>query len=177
MFRTLIYPSSGACDYVDELPHRSYCSQFVVCWSFWCDVVIHQHSRKLLEMDILMSETCWAHKWNKIASDIKLVFHSSTILVQSFGLLNHFFPSSSILDKGLPIWHVQPLYLFFNIILPAYLWSSRWPLWSGFPAVYCFDHSCFWHSFDVPIPYHTILAYSVITSSYIIAVTLISHLP
>ena len=30
-------------------------------------------------MDILMSETCWAHKkWNKIASD-KLVFHSSSI--------------------------------------------------------------------------------------------------
>ena len=28
----------------------------------------------------LMSETCWAHKkWNKIASDINLVFHSSTI--------------------------------------------------------------------------------------------------
>ena len=27
---------------------------------------------------VLMSETCWAHnKWNKIASDIKLVFHSS----------------------------------------------------------------------------------------------------
>ena len=44
------------------------------------DVVIHQHSRKLLKMDILMSETCWAHnKWNKIASDIKLAFHSSTI--------------------------------------------------------------------------------------------------
>ena len=44
------------------------------------DVVIHKHSRKLLKMDILMSETCWAHnKWNKIASDIKLVFHSSTM--------------------------------------------------------------------------------------------------
>ena len=44
------------------------------------DVVIQQHSRKLLKMDILMFETCWAHKkWNKIASDIKLVFHSSTI--------------------------------------------------------------------------------------------------
>jgi hypothetical protein len=43
------------------------------------DVVIQQHSRKLLVMDILMSETCWAHKkWNKITSDIKLVFHSST---------------------------------------------------------------------------------------------------
>ena len=35
---------------------------------------------ELLKMDILMSETCWAHnKWNKTASDIKLVFHSSTI--------------------------------------------------------------------------------------------------
>ena len=102
MFRTLIYPSSGACDCVDELPHRSSCSQFVVCGAFvatgiwWCpfcrlkaeaqvvlqpakrtplkpsrtksptqrtenkttDLVIHQHSRKLLKMDILMSETC-----------------------------------------------------------------------------------------------------------------------
>jgi len=31
-------------------------------------------------MAILMSEICWAHKkWNKITSDIKLVFYSSTI--------------------------------------------------------------------------------------------------
>ena len=44
------------------------------------NVVIQQNSRKLLMMDILVSETCWAHrKWNKIASDIKLVFYSSTI--------------------------------------------------------------------------------------------------
>ena len=126
MFRTLIYPSSGACDCVDELPHQSSCSQFVVCWSFCCgwylmvsvlqveallqaakrippntsrnkssntqrtenkttDVVIHQHSSRLLKMDILMSETCWAHnKWNKIASDIKLTFHSSATTVNVF---------------------------------------------------------------------------------------------
>ena len=31
MFRTLIYPSSEACNCVDELPQRSSCSQFVVC--------------------------------------------------------------------------------------------------------------------------------------------------
>jgi len=44
------------------------------------NVVIQQNSRKLLLMDIIMSEICWAHKkWNKIASDIKLVFYSSTI--------------------------------------------------------------------------------------------------
>ena len=43
------------------------------------NVVIQQNSRKLLMMDILISETCWAHKkLNKIASDIKLVFYSST---------------------------------------------------------------------------------------------------
>ena len=43
------------------------------------DVVIQQQSRKFLMMDMLMSETCRAHKkWNKIASDIKLVFYSST---------------------------------------------------------------------------------------------------
>jgi len=43
------------------------------------NVVIQENSRKLLMIDILMSERCWAHKkWNKIASDIKLVFYSST---------------------------------------------------------------------------------------------------
>jgi len=131
MFRALIYPSSGTCDYSVELPHCSYCSWFDVCRSFglvglewypccrlefWCywvgmvsvlqasacntdttptqphrksnthrtknnttNVVIQQNRRKFLMMDILMSETSWAHKkWNKIASDIKLVFYSST---------------------------------------------------------------------------------------------------
>jgi len=44
------------------------------------NVVIQQNSRKLLMMDILLCETCWAHeKWNKIASDIKLVSYSLTI--------------------------------------------------------------------------------------------------
>jgi len=44
------------------------------------NVAIQKNSRNLLMIDILMSETCWAHKkWNKIASDIKLVFYSLTI--------------------------------------------------------------------------------------------------
>ena len=48
------------------------------------DVVIQQQSRKLLMMDILMSETYWVHKkWNKIASDIKLVFYSSTVCIHN----------------------------------------------------------------------------------------------
>jgi len=113
MFRTLIYPSPGACDYAAELPYWSLCSWFVVLevrcgWvgvvsvlqpatripfqpnhtesptqrtkNITTNMVIKQHGRKLLMMDILMSETCWAHKkWNKITSDIKLIFYSSTI--------------------------------------------------------------------------------------------------
>jgi len=44
------------------------------------NMVIQQHSSKLLMIDILMSETCWVHKkWNKITSDIQLVFYSSAI--------------------------------------------------------------------------------------------------
>jgi len=81
MFQTLIYPSSGACNYSVELPHWSYCSWFIVCCALACntdttpiqpyrksnthrtkndktDVVIQQHSRKLLMMDILMFESC-----------------------------------------------------------------------------------------------------------------------
>ena len=34
MFRTLIHPSSGVCDYSVELPHWSFCSWFDLCWSF-----------------------------------------------------------------------------------------------------------------------------------------------
>jgi len=42
MFRTLIYPSSGACDYSVELPHWSYCSWFdgvgVSVWLGWSGI-------------------------------------------------------------------------------------------------------------------------------------------
>jgi len=49
------------------------------------NVVIQQNSRRLRMMDILMSETCWAHKkWNKITSDIKLVFYSSAFQNKPF---------------------------------------------------------------------------------------------
>jgi len=43
MSRTLIYPSSGACDYSVELPHWSYCSWLDVCvgvsvWLAWSGI-------------------------------------------------------------------------------------------------------------------------------------------
>ena len=87
MFQTLIYPPSGAwclfCRLAKRTPPNTSCdksSNTQRTENKTTDVVIHQHSRKLLKMDILMPETCWAHnKWNKIASDINLVFHSSTI--------------------------------------------------------------------------------------------------
>jgi len=91
MFRTLIYPSSGTCYYSVELPrcnmdttptqpHRIFNTHRTN--NNTTNVVIQQSSNKLLMMDILMSETCWAYKkWNKIVSDIKLVFYSSTFKI------------------------------------------------------------------------------------------------
>ena len=66
MFRTLIYPSSGACDCcrlkacntstTQNQPHQISNTQRTE--NKTTDVVIQQHSRKLLMMDIIMSETC-----------------------------------------------------------------------------------------------------------------------
>ena len=127
MFRTLMHPSSGACDFFIVSPHWL-CFLVSMCvgvsvWLGWSGIriagwstlacntdttptqphrntnthrtknnttnmVIQQNSRKLLMMDILMSETCWAHKtWNNIASDIKLVFYSSTIIKKIISFL------------------------------------------------------------------------------------------
>jgi len=130
MFRTLIYPSSGACDCVDELQHRSSCSQFVVCWRFgaagfrWCSFCrlkpAKQTPPKLLLMDILMSKTCRAHKkWNKIASDIKLVFHSSTVILCLSVLCTPEFYISII-----PVWVMQ--YPHYHVGL-VFLCSRRLP--------------------------------------------------
>ena len=55
VFRTLIYPSSGACDCVVELPHLSFCSHFVVCWRFgaagfeWCPCCRLKHNKVVLQ--------------------------------------------------------------------------------------------------------------------------------
>ena len=59
------------------------CVLEIWCGWVWVVSVLQAEEQvvlQLLMMDILMSETCWAHKkWNKISSDIKLVFYSSTI--------------------------------------------------------------------------------------------------
>ena len=105
------------------------------------DVVIQQHSRKLLIMDILMSETCWAHKkWNKIASDMELVFHFSTIRI--FYLV--------LADCATWQWHeprqtvnVQPVRAIFHSVARTstfvswsdHLWSyKRFPLNFSLPT-------------------------------------------
>jgi len=55
MFRTLMYPSSGACDYSVELPHWSYCSWFNVCWSFG---VVGLEWYPCCRLSLLMCSTC-----------------------------------------------------------------------------------------------------------------------
>jgi hypothetical protein len=40
-----------------------------------------------------------------LVNGIIILIMALQLVVQSFGLLNQFLPSSSILDKGLLIWH------------------------------------------------------------------------
>jgi len=78
-----VLQAASACntDTTPTQPHRNsntHCTK-----NNTTNVVIQQNSRKLPMIDILMSETFWVHKkWNKIASDIKLVFYSSTITMK-----------------------------------------------------------------------------------------------
>jgi len=64
MFRALICPSSGVCDYAVELPHRLFHpaklhlnSNTQQTKNETTNVVIQQHSHKLQMMGILMPET------------------------------------------------------------------------------------------------------------------------
>ena len=51
-----------------------------ILFHFLCAQHVLDINISILMMDILTSETCWAHKkWNKIAIDTKLVFYSSTM--------------------------------------------------------------------------------------------------
>jgi len=72
--------NASACSPVTTQVHQHLTSNTQKTKNETTSVVIQQHSRKLLMMDILMSETCWVYKkQNKIASDIKLVFYSSAL--------------------------------------------------------------------------------------------------
>ena len=115
------------------ITHRSSCSQFVVCCSFCCGwylvVFVLQVEALLfcscgmwglglLKMGILMSETCWAHNnWNKITSDIKLVFHSSTIAMMHGPIHIRSHPVSDIFNiLDLPETLVQFLCMLYLIV-------------------------------------------------------------
>ena len=79
------------------------------------NMAIQKNIRKLLMMDILMSEKCWANKkWNKKASDIKLVFYSSTVTIKV---------SSYDVMKKMPLLpHASPEDL--NVVFVKYVLDS-----------------------------------------------------
>ena len=105
--------------------------QHTTNWEKKTEVVIQQHSRRILMMDILMSETCWVHKkWNKIASDFKLVFYSSTITMMHGPINIRFmapFMRSCYINRGPLCWRIGCLFILtetkFN--LPIRLLFSR----------------------------------------------------
>ena len=132
MFRILIYPSSGVCDYSVELPHWSYCSWFEVSAcntdtiptqphrnsnthrtkNNTTNVVIQQNSRKLLMMDILMSEKCWAHKkWNKIA---RVVLQPATRIPLQ--------PNHTETPTHIELRTIRPMWKFNRIVASFWWW-------------------------------------------------------
>ena len=83
------------------------------------NVVKQQNSRRLLMLGTSMSETCCAHKkWNKIASDIKLVFCSSIMGMFRFWLK----PDNN--NTRFMMIYVQLEYL-----AMVGLWDGRHSLW------------------------------------------------
>ena len=108
------------------------------------NVVIQQNSRKLLMMDILMSETCWAHKkWNKITSDIKFFFYSSTITmmhgpinIRNGEYFEGYTKNSSIFHSMFPV-----ITYFLNQRLIIVLLSSYGGVCENFPFKKGYSHS------------------------------------
>jgi hypothetical protein len=75
------------------------------------------------------------------------------LFYKSFGLLNQLFlPSFPILCESLPIWHLKLLYVFSDIVHPAYFRSTCRPSCHTVPAVYCFYHSRALHPFNMTDP-------------------------
>jgi len=127
MFRTFIYPSSAAWDYSADTtptqPHR-------ICNTHrtknnTTNVVIQQNSRKLLMMDIFMSETCWAHKkWNKNNKwhEVGLLFFNyvyvnlpiQAIIRNTKFWLNKHINNSELIE--------QTLYMFKRSVLSVLMW-------------------------------------------------------
>jgi len=86
MFRTLIYPSSGACDFAVELPHWSYCSWFVACWRFGsaglqaeAQLVLQPATRTLLNPSRTKSPT--RKKTEKNTTNVVIQQHNRKLLM------------------------------------------------------------------------------------------------
>ena len=70
MFRILIHPSSGACDFSVVSPHWL---RVLISMCVGVSVVIQQKSRRLLMMDVLMSETRCAQFDIQTTNDMRKV--------------------------------------------------------------------------------------------------------
>jgi len=92
MFRTLIYPSSWACDYSVELPHWSNCSWFNVCWSFGV-VGLEWYPCCRLKPVLENKRPAWCH----------LLFCFTSYLLNMFQALIH--PSSGACDYSVELPH------------------------------------------------------------------------
>jgi hypothetical protein len=67
------------------------------------------------------------YRWDLPPSQVNFFsffFQALNFLLESFGLLNDFFPFPPILDAGYPVFDLHLANVLFNVILPSVLGSS-----------------------------------------------------
>ena len=134
--------------------HELYCSGTtcvgVTLWFGWGGVVSYlsnttheitqRISRKLLRMDVLTSETCWA--WNKIASDIKLVY--------LYSITGFSFQPTSLIQAPVGNWNIVGWYLCGMVIWDSCIGQSPLRIYSEDWSNRCI------RNFDVLLPNCTV---------------------
>jgi len=114
-----------------------------LCTQHVLDINISITRSLRLVMDIFMSKTCWVHKkWNKIASDIKLVFYSLTITMMH-GPINTK-PAFIVSCYNKTSFYCKLLHMFWrNQVQPITVlpWrvSSQWVYLVSVSRTYCCD--------------------------------------
>jgi len=80
---------------------------------------------RILNLTLTDHGTCTQHFEHKLKNKILLLLPGAELpLVESFGLLNDFFPFPSILDTGYPVFDLHLADVLCDIILPSVLGSS-----------------------------------------------------
>ena len=116
-----------------------------------CNGIMTNSHTSLAEWQMLLKEHfCWQWvgqtdnlvSWDKDISEIcnweSSSLSATTSIFECFGLLNIWFPLTTILSAANPIFYFKFLPVISYVIFPSVLWSPLWSYWHQFPPIYFF---------------------------------------